>query len=87
MALSLPNPQAGWQYALLSDTPLTPGEEGGSLRVFATACDAPAWQLKAGFITPPPQNTPPGPQYELTLLPFAGTTGRIAAFPRVAVSP
>jgi hypothetical protein len=87
MALPLPDPQAGWQYALMADTPLTPGEEGGSLRVFATACDAPAWQLKAGFIAPPPQNTPPGPQYELTLLPFAGTTGRIAVFPRAAVSP
>lgn len=87
MALPLPDSQAGWQYALLSDTPLTPGEEGGKLRVFATACDAPAWQTKAGFITPPPQNTPAGPQYELTLLPFAGTAGRIAAFPKVAVSP
>ncbi|MEA5015834.1 MAG: glycoside hydrolase family 127 protein [Candidatus Limiplasma sp.] len=87
MALSLPDEEAAWQYALTADTPLAPSEEEGSLCVFAHACDAPGWQAKEGFIPPPPQNISDGPRYELTLLPFAGTTGRIAAFPRAAGNP
>ncbi len=82
MALSLPGPDAGWQYALVGDTPLTPSEENEDLCVFANACDAPSWRAKGGFVTVPPQNVPLGPEYELTLLPFAGTAGRIAAFPK-----
>ena len=46
-----------------------------------TACEAPQWKEKAGFILPPPQGVAAGQAYELTLLPFAGTEGRIAAFP------
>ena len=49
----------------------------------AAACEAPMWREKAGFILPPPQGVPAGPAYELTLIPFAGTGGRIASFPCV----
>ncbi len=87
MALPLPDERAGWQYALTGDSPLTPSEEEGSLCVFAHACEAPGWEAKGGFLTPPPQNIPQGPRYELTLLPFAGTTGRIGAFPRAVGIP
>lgn len=81
MALPLPDDGAGWQFALMKDTALTPTEENGELCVLATATDAPAWQSKAGFIAPPPQNTVAGTEYQLMLLPFARTVGRIAQFP------
>lgn len=42
------------------------------------------WKEKAGFILPPPQGVPMGAAYELTLIPYAGTDGRIAAFPCAA---
>ena len=74
MALPLPDASAAWRYAVRTDLPLTLSEEDGG---------APAWQERAGFILPPPQGVPAGAAYELTLLPFAGTDGRIAAFPCV----
>lgn len=81
MALSLPEANASWQFALLSDTQLTPVEENGKLCVLAAATDAPAWRSKSGFVMPPPQGTIGGAQYQLTLMRFAKTTGRIAQFP------
>lgn len=83
--MALPLPKAGdeWRYALLRSVPLTTAEEDGQPRVLAAACAAPGWKEKAGFVLPPPQDTPPGAAYELTLLPAAGTDGRIAAFPCV----
>lgn len=83
--MALPLPEAGdeWRYALLRSLPLTAVEEEGQPRVLVTACEAPEWREKAGFVLPPPQDTAPGAAYELTLLPAAGTDGRIAAFPCV----
>lgn len=83
MALSLPEPGDEWRYALLRSQPLTAMEEDGQPRVLVTAGEAPQWREKAGFVTPPPQDTMPGAAYELTLLPFAGLNGRIATFPCV----
>lgn len=82
LALPLPDSDVTWQYALVENTLLTPSEENGQLQVYATATDAPGWKAKSGFITPPPQGLAVGTEYELTLLPFAGTAGRIGAFPR-----
>ncbi|MCL1854132.1 MAG: hypothetical protein FWF86_00235 [Clostridia bacterium] len=87
MALSLPDPEDGWQYALTvagedAAPILSSGEKDGVPLVYARACGAPGWQAKNGFITPPPQGLPVTTEYELTLLPYAGTEGRIAAFPR-----
>lgn len=88
MALSLPNQEAAWQYALVgaegdgAAASLIPDERDGLPLVYARACDAIGWQSRDGFITPPPQGLPITAEYELTLLPYAGTAGRIAAFPR-----
>lgn len=83
MALSLPETDMAWRYAVLRSMPMTSVEENGVPYALLTACEAPAWQEKAGFILPPPQGVPMGAAYELTLIPFAGTDGRIAAFPCV----
>lgn len=83
MALALPEDTMAWQYALAPDAPMSLSEEAGQPLALVTACEAPGWREKAGFIMPPPQNTPMGPAYELTLIPYAGTGGRIAAFPCV----
>ena len=83
MALPLPEANAAWRYAVRTDLPLTPVEEGGQPYALIAACEAPAWQERAGFILPPPQGVRAGAAYELTLIPFAGTDGRIAAFPCV----
>ena len=79
MALALPDENVAWRYAIHSGNPITPVEEDG----VPYACEAPMWREKAGFILPPPQGVPAGPAYELTLIPFAGTGGRIASFPCV----
>ena len=84
MALALPDEQVAWRYAIHSGNPVTPVEEDGVPYALAAACEAPMWKEKAGFILPPPQGVPAGPAYELTLIPFAGTGGRIASFPCVA---
>lgn len=84
LSLPLPDESASWQYAFVPNTPLNALEQGGELRVLAIATDAPAWQEKNGFITPPPQGLPVGMEYQLTLIPFGGTGGRIAVFPRAA---
>ena len=83
MALALPDAGAGWRYAAVKSLPITSVEDGGVPYALITACEAPGWKEKAGFILPPPQDVPAGPAYELTLIPAAGTDGRIAAFPCV----
>ena len=83
MALPLPGPEMEWRYALVSGENVTVSEEGGELNVLVTACEAPLWKEKSGFILPPPQNCQMGPAYRLTLIPYAGCGGRIAAFPCV----
>ena len=87
MALPLADKGQGWQFALLADGELIPGEEMGKPCVRAVATDAPAWSAKNGFVTPPPQGLYVDQEYELTLLPFAETTGRIVEFPCAAVRP
>ena len=84
MALPVPDANASWQYALVDGAPLTASQQDDLLCVHATATDASSWVSKKGFITPPPQGLLAGAEYELTLVPFAGTTGRIAQFPRAA---
>ena len=42
-----------------------------------------AAETSAGAAIRAPQGVPAGPAYELTLIPFAGTGGRIASFPCV----
>lgn len=83
MALALPDHQAEWRYAAVTTLPMTSVEENGVPYALITACEAPMWKEKAGFILPPPQGMPMGAAYELTLIPAAGTDGRIAAFPCV----
>ncbi len=83
MALSLPKTEFEWRYALLRSATVSGVEEKGLPYVLVAACEAPEWQQKNGFIQPPPQGVPMDAAYELTLIPFAGTTGRIAAFPCV----
>ncbi len=83
MALPLPETDMAWQYAVIRSLPLTSVEENGVPYVLLTACEAPEWQQKRGFILPPPQGVAMDDAYELTLIPFAGTAGRIAAFPCV----
>ena len=83
MALALPDAGASWRYALVTGMRMSPVYENGQPQVLLAACDAPAWQEKAGFILPPPQGVPMSAAYELTLIPYAGAAGRIAAFPCV----
>ncbi len=83
MALALPEENASWRYAILRSLPVTKAQEDGVPYALLTACEAPAWREKKGFIAPPPQGVAPGAAYELTLIPFAGVQGRIAAFPCV----
>lgn len=82
MALPLPDADAGWQYALDEDTMLSLQWENGRPRVHVDACDAPNWAARGGVIQPPLQGLKMGESYELTLLPYADTLGRIAAFPQ-----
>lgn len=79
LALPLPGGDAQWRYAVCPDRISMVSED--RLRALVIATDAPGWQQKDGFILPPPQNVRMGDAYELTLLPFAETNGRIAAFP------
>ncbi|NLO86577.1 MAG: hypothetical protein GX096_14300 [Clostridiales bacterium] len=83
MALSLPNARAAWKYAVVSGSPLGGGDAQGAVQATVVASEAPMWKEKAGFVLPPPQGVPMSQAYELTLVPYAGTKGRIAAFPCV----
>ncbi|MDD3213224.1 MAG: hypothetical protein PHY64_06105, partial [Eubacteriales bacterium] len=84
MALPLPDQQAAWQYALAEDGEPALSWEDGRPRAHVDACLAESWFAKGGKIQPPPQGCGMGEAYELTLLPYADTKGRIAAFPRAA---
>ncbi len=83
MALALPEKDMAWRYAIIRSLPVTGVEENSKPYALITACEAQEWQQRKGFILPPPQGVPMGDAYELTLIPFAGTAGRIAAFPVV----
>ena len=83
MALALPEKDIAWRYAIVRSAGMTSVEENGVPYALVAACEAPGWQQKGGFIQPPPQGVPMDDAYELTLMPFAGTSGRIAAFPCV----
>ena len=82
MALPLPDGDAAWQYALEADTVPEAAWVDGLPQVRVAACLAPDWGMKGGVIQPPPQGFAMGEAYELTLLPYAETAGRIAAFPQ-----
>lgn len=84
MALPLPDQQAAWQYALSEDGEPALSWENGRPRAHVDACLAEGWHVKGGKIQPPPQGCGMGEAYELTLLPYADTLGRIAAFPMAA---
>ena len=83
MALSLPESDMAWQYALNPALPMTASLENGQASVLVAASEAEQWQERGGFILPPPQNVTAGPAYQLTLMPYADCDGRIAAFPCV----
>ncbi|HNW87191.1 MAG TPA: glycoside hydrolase family 127 protein [Candidatus Limiplasma sp.] len=82
MALPLPEGNAGWQYALAQGTALGLQWENDRPRVQVDACDAPEWAARGNTIQTPPRGLSMGEAYELTLLPYADTLGRIAAFPQ-----
>ncbi len=82
MALPLPGPDAAWRYALDANVVPLLELEDDQPRARVDACDAPEWELRRGVIAPPPQGMRMGAGYELTLLPYADTAGRIAAFPQ-----
>ena len=84
MALPLPEPDAAWQYALDERAkPAVVWTEGKpSLKI--DACVAPSWNVKDGRIPSPPQGLRMGDPYELTLLPYRDTVGRVAVFPQAA---
>ncbi len=83
MALPLPDEKASWRYAAAPGIKMSAECNADEPMLLLAGCDAPEWREKAGFILPPPQGVVMGAAYELTLIPFAGTGGRIAAFPRV----
>jgi len=82
MALPLPEPDAAWQYAL--DDRAKPAvvwtDEKPGVKI--DACVAPSWTVKNGRIPSPPQGLRMEEAYELTLLPYQDTIGRVAVFPR-----
>jgi len=80
MAFSLPKASVEWRYAIVEGTRMNAQQEGEEPRIALAACHAPEWKEKGGFILPPPQRVAMGPAYELTLIPYAGAKGRIAAF-------
>jgi len=84
MALPLPEADAAWQYALDEKAKPTVSQEGGKPSVRIDACVAPSWTVKNGRIPSPPQGLRMGDAYELTLLPYQDTAGRVAVFPQAA---
>ena len=84
MALPLPDAAAAWQYALDEESEASATWENGRPLAHVNACDAASWQARGGKMAPPPQGCGLGEAYELTLLPYADTLGRVAAFPRAS---
>jgi hypothetical protein len=81
LAFCLPRSDVEWRFASLEGARLTASGNEQQPVVIMPACAAPEWKEKGGFIMPPPQRVAVGEGYELTLMPFAGAEGRIAAFP------
>lgn len=81
MCFCLPQSDMEWRYACVEGARLGAAQQDGHPIVTMIACAAPEWKEKGGFIMPPPQRIVAGEGYELTLMPFAGAEGRIAAFP------
>ena len=81
MALPVPDDAAAWQYALDEEAAMEAEWENGRPRVRVDACMAEDWRARNGVMLPPPQGCAMGEAYELTLLPYADTQGRVAAFP------
>ena len=84
MALPLPEADAAWQYALDENAKPSAVYEDGKLSVKIDACVASSWTVKDGRIPSPPQGLTMGDAYELTLLPYGDTVGRVAVFPQAA---
>ena len=84
MALPLPDADAAWQYALDERAKPTVFWAEGKPGVRIDACVAPSWTVKNGRIPSPPQGLRMGDTYELTLLPYRDTVGRVAVFPQAA---
>ncbi len=82
MALPLPEADAAWQYALDERAKPDVFFAEGKPRVRVDACLAPSWTVKDGRIPSPPQGLRMGDPYELTLLPYPETEGRVAVFPQ-----
>ncbi|MBN1778050.1 MAG: glycoside hydrolase family 127 protein [Clostridiales bacterium] len=82
MALPLPEADAAWQYALDEKAKPAVTLDGGKPSVRIDACVAPSWTVKNGRIPSPPQGLHMGDAYELTLLPYQDTVGRVAVFPQ-----
>ncbi len=82
MALPLPEADAAWQYALDEQAKPLVGWTDKTPGVKIDACVAPTWTVKDGHIPSPPQGLRMGDAYELTLLPYRDTVGRVAVFPQ-----
>ncbi len=82
MALPLPEADDAWQYALSDSFKPVLSMVDGAPSVRVEACSAPGWTVKDGRIPSPPQGLRMGDAYELTLLPYSDTVGRVAIFPQ-----
>jgi len=82
MALPLIEADAAWQYAIDERAKPYTVFENGRVGVKIDACVAPSWTVKDGRIPSPPQGLRMGDPYELTLLPYRDTVGRVAVFPQ-----
>ena len=82
MALPLPEADAAWQYALNEQAKPTVTLTEGTPSVRIDSCVASSWTVKDGRIPSPPQGLIMGDTYELTLLPYRETVGRVAVFPQ-----
>lgn len=84
MALALPDENVAWRYAIHSGQ--SDYARGGGRRALCAGRRVRGAHVegKGRFhFAAAPGRTPAGPAYELTLIPFAGTGGRIASFPCV----
>lgn len=84
MALPLPKADAAWQYALDERAKPSVVWTEGRPNLKIDACVVPSWTVKDGRIPSPPQGLRMGDAYELTLLPYGDTVGRVSVFPQAA---